>query len=182
MSRLNKDKEDAIYNWVVSAVQSIPDITVIWDKQSTQGTGQGVQPDEPFMTLNIISGPNKIGSPEQVDKPNSPGIVIRVFRYTLTVSVQVFAFEDYLQIMSLVSNATELDSKLSILRLQGLTVWDASNINDLSELIESRFRFRANIDITMSYGEEIEDEVGQIDQVKMLGEVEGHELNIDVSE
>ena len=82
--------------------------------------------------------------------------------------------------MSLISNATELDSKLSILKKEGLSVWTVSTINDLSELVETQFRFRANIDIIMSYGEEIEDDVGQIDEVKMTGQVGDQVINIDI--
>ena len=180
MSRLNQTLEDSIYNWVVSAVSSIAGITVIWDKQSSQGEGQGVQPSEPFITLNFISGPNKVGSPEQIDKPGSPGIITRIFRKTITLSINILAFEDYLEIMSLIVNATELDSKLSILRSGGLAIWGVSNVNDLSELIEAKFRFRANIDIILSYGEEIDDEVGQIDEVKMTGELGSQDIDIDI--
>jgi hypothetical protein len=181
MARLNQTLENTIYNWVVSAVSSKAGITVIWDKQSSQGAGQGVQPSEPFMTLNFISGPNKVGTPEQVDKPGVEDTITRIFRKTVTLSVQVFAFEDYLEIMSLVINATELDSKLDILRAQGIAIWGVSNINDLSELTEAQYRFRANIDIIIAYGEEIDDVTGQINTVEMTGQVGSQDRDIDIS-
>jgi hypothetical protein len=181
MARLNTTLEKTIYDWVVSAVSSKVGITVIWDKQSTQGEGQGVQPSEPFITLNIISGPNKAGTPEQVDKPGVDDTVIRIFRKTITLSIQVFAFADYLEILSLVVNATELESQLSILRAEGLVIWGVSDITDLSELIESKYRFRANIDIIMSYGEEIDDVTGEIRTVEMSGQIGSQDRDIDIT-
>jgi hypothetical protein len=156
--RLDQMKEDAIYDWAVSSLGA--GVNVIWDKPGSP------RPDKPYATLNIPGGPLSVG-----DRVERKYKTLDTWEYNFvkkfTLSINIYADDDHLNLMQKIINGTFLDTKLEILQLKGLACWGYDGPRDLSALIETEWEFRSNIDIFISYGEAIEDIPMEIQKIEI---------------
>lgn len=157
--RLNQEKQTAIMNWIETALS----ITAIWDKQNKK------RPVLPYISLNIIAGPQLDGTPEPRYKTTD--IYTYIFRKIFTLSVQVHAVNNHLALLSTLINAMILPTQRATLRAAGLAIYNDIDISitDISELLDTGFEKRAAMDVTMAYAEEIDDTVGEIQTVRVKG-------------
>jgi hypothetical protein len=155
--RLNQTLEDGVYNWATTALPS--NVTVIWDKPGEP------RPDKPYLVLNFPSGPVKTDGPDQEYKQTDTWTY--TWRKRIILSVGIIADEDYLKYMSMLLNSLDYEPYYLELQKVGFACWGYNGPWDVSELIDSQFEFRANADIVLSYGEDIDYAPGEIHSVKV---------------
>ena len=81
--RLNPAKQLAIISWIETALS----ITAIWSAQNA------TRPVLPYVSVNIISGPQLDGTPQKTYKELDTYTYI--FRKVFTLSVQVFSHTNH---------------------------------------------------------------------------------------
>lgn len=158
--RLDQVKEDGIYNWISNIVGS--SIPVIWDKPDA------IKPNLPYVTLNIIGGPNKVGN-----RPNRKYKELDKWNYTfvkrITLSVNIFTYGDNAGLMETILDSLQLPTKLVLLRDVGLAFWGYDGAFEDSTLVDTKWEFRSHADIFLSYGIIKEDEPGEIQKINLNG-------------
>lgn len=168
--RLNQAKQTAIIAWIETALS----ITAIWDKQNA------LRPALPFISLNIITGPQSDGTSERTYKETD--VYTYIFRKIFTLSVQSHSQTNHVALLSTLLNAIILPTQRETLRTAGLSIYNDTDISitDVSELIDTGFEKRAAMDITFAFAEEIDDSPGEINTVQLVGEPGTKFENIDV--
>lgn len=159
MSRLNSAIETAIFNWIDGATSTA--VTTIWDKQSRN------RPSLPYITLNISTGPILEGTPhlayDDTDDYNHQ------FKKKFTLSVNSYAANNHLGLIEDIGNSMYFESNKVNFRAANLQVRSQSDIRELSELLDTKYEFRAGIDFFCSYGEDVSETIGYINQVTYSG-------------
>lgn len=170
--RLNSIKEKAVVDWVKACIlTAYPTATVFWDKQSAGGAVNNKLPAYPFVVLNIIAGPFKDdGHSDRKYKKNKAGTPTDTYTFTfrkrVTVSINVFAAENHLDIVSKIQNGVELPTKLDILNSKGIVIRGATAPSDISELLDSKYEMRATMDIELAYAETVDDTITEVREVQ----------------
>jgi hypothetical protein len=167
--RLNQAKQTAILAWIETALS----IEAIWDKQN------GNRPALPYVSVNIISGPQNDGTPEA--KYKTTDTFTYIFRRIFTLSIQAHSQSNHLALLSTLISAITLPTQRATLRAAGLSVYNNNDIlpTDISELIDTGFEKRGSIDVTMAFTDEIDDIPGEIQTVQLVGEPGSKFENID---
>ncbi len=160
MQRLPIAIEDALVAWI-QAVHT--DATVIWANQ------KGKKPGAPFIVLDVIAGPQNIGPAGE--RYAAEDTYRYGFRKRATLNVQIFA-DDALVRAQQIANAIELPSFQGILQQASISVWGTEGPQNVTELLDTIFEPRANLDLLISYPDPIEDVPGEIRRVRVTGEVE----------
>lgn len=157
--RLNQVKQTAILTWIETALS----IAAIWDKQNLP------KPPLPYISCNIISGPQLDGTPES--KYKSLDTYTYILRKIFTLSIQIHATTNHLAYLSSLIDSMVLPSFRQILRDAELSIYNDTDIiiNDISELLDTGFEKRASIDVTMAYADEVDDLVGEINFTNIQG-------------
>lgn len=159
--RLDKDKEDAIHNWVKTAL-GFEGNKVIWDRSNIR------RPERPYATLNISSGPRKVGRASE-ERYKSLDTYYYPIREVFTLTVGIYGGNGYLKQLKNVVNSLQKPTIQTILRQAGLANWGSEDPIDLSSLLDTKFEDRASVDFLLAYGESIEDTPGEIQSVRMYG-------------
>lgn len=157
--RLNQSKEDAIYDW---AVASLPNTTVIWDKPN------GPRPVLPYVTLNILGGPIPVG-----DRPDCNYKELDKWTYTfrkrITLSINVYGYEDHFNKAQTLADCLYIQTKIDILNLAGMACWGYSGPMDMSKFVDTEWELRSQLDVILSYGENIDDSPGEVHKIEING-------------
>lgn len=159
--RLDQAKEDAIYDWAVASLQGT---TVIWDKPTAP------RPELPYVTLNIIGGPIKLANRTPF-KYKELDTWTYYFKKRITLSINIFGYENHLNKIDTLLNSLELDSKIEILNNAGLACWGYDGPRDLSLQRDTEWEFRSQADIFLSYGENVDDVPGEVQSIELNGEI-----------
>lgn len=154
-----------------------PGITVIVDRPNVN------RPAAPYITVNILAPLQAIGSRDNapIARDSDPGNTI--FRMTgqrqFTMSVKAYEkgenkdFFDAQDRLIRVVNATRDPGLRATLRAAGLAVLADGAILDVTELIESGYEPRAQLDLIMGIAEDRETDLGAIENVGITGTVDG---------
>ena len=166
--RLDEVKEEAIFDFIVAA-SGFDEGQVIWDKQDVAGPRKAVKPDLDFITMNISAGPSSQGTPElkykELDTFELP------FRRNFTLTINVISNLGWLSDAQKIADSKDLESKVSILRLAGISVLSAGDVLDISELLDTKHEGRATVDFFLSDCVTREDISGEIHKVGLTGTV-----------
>ena len=167
--RLNQAKQTAIIAWIETALS----ITAFWDKQNA------LRPSLPYISVNIITGPKRDGTPERTYKELDTYTYI--FRKIITLSIQSHSQSNHLALLSTIIDSMTLPTQRATLRAAGLSIYNDDDIDptDISELIDTGFEKRGSIDVTMAYADEIDDSPGEIQTMQLVGEPGTKFENID---
>lgn len=165
----------ALDNDIEILAEGKPALTIIWDKQTTQDPINAPLPSLPFATMNISKIPTKVGTPTQRNLRAGDDYKFR-FNKELTLTVNIYADDMYLKYLERLLNCLEISNKLDILSTEGISVLGYSDPNDISELLESKWEFRCQVDIQILYGYEVIETVGYIDTVEVDGDIDGVEV------
>jgi hypothetical protein len=160
--RLDQVKEDAIYDWAVASLGS--SVKVIWDKPTAP------RPELPYVTLNILGGPIQLGDRvariyKELDTWTYQ------FKKRITLSINIFGYEDYLNKIEILLNSLYLESKIEILNVAGLASWGYDGPIDMSLFRDTEWEFRAQADIFLSYGDDVDDIPREIQKIELNGEI-----------
>lgn len=140
------DIKQALYEWATRVTSG----TVIWLY------GDGPKPDKPYVTLNLI-GPQKPGFLDDVNGTDTSDLsFVQSGQRTFTVSVNVYSDSDALtwayQLQASLDNPVEID----IFNKADIGLGDTGDVNDLSELLETKWERRAQFDFTIFSASNIE--------------------------
>jgi hypothetical protein len=89
---------------------------------------------------------------------------------TMDIRNDFFTAQD---LLAQVQDACENPLALETLNDAGIAVWSAGDILDLTELVESGFESRAQIDLVIGLASNRDVDLGYIDSVEFVGTVEG---------
>lgn len=147
---------------------------------------RGDQPDTPYGTIKITSGPIVLGHDEerQPDTGDTSSDVLISGQRRVLISMNIFSNNDQqrpggpdvpgaLQMMSNVRDSLELPTVYQALNDQGITMNDRGQVQNLSALLETTWQERSQLDVTFGYASNIGDTPGSIDQVTVGGIVQG---------
>lgn len=171
----NDELKQIIYTWFVKA-SGLDPIAVIFANQ------RGDQPDPPYGTINILSGPKILGDDEerQPDVGDTSSDVNICGQRRMLFSLNIFSNLDpqrpgginkpgALQRMSDVLSSLELPSVFQSLNGQGVTINDRGEVQNLTALLETDWQERSQLDVTFGYASNIGDQPGSIDTVDFGG-------------
>lgn len=154
-NRLNSTVEAAIQSWIDGATPS--NCTVVWDKQGRD------RPSLPYVTLNVAAGPVLEGTPSLTYDDNDN--YLHEFKKRFLLSVNIYARDNHLGLIEDIANSMYFESNKAIFRAAYLQVRTHTDIQDLSQLLDTKYEFRANVDFNCSYGESVTEEIGYIDTI-----------------
>jgi len=159
--RLDQTKEDAIYDW---AAASLSGTQIIWDKPNAP------RPMLPYVTLNIIGGPINLANKTPY-KYKELDTWTYQFKKRITLSVNIFGYENHLNLIESLLDSLELDSKIEILNIAGLACWGYDGPIDLSIKRDTEWEFRSQADVFLSYGKNVDDIPGEVQSIELNGEI-----------
>jgi hypothetical protein len=171
MARFNSTFENAFVAWVKSVLGS--SFVVFWDKQEVD------TPTTAYCLLSYLTAGNiENSTPTRIFNDDKTTTLIT--HETLTLSVNVYDnSSDYLNKIAQLKRSFFDDIVLQTFHIAGLSCRDFSATQDLSELQETSFEFRAQSDFTFSYAvETTEKDTGYIDRVS--GNILDNAFNVDL--
>lgn len=164
--------ENAIHKWFTDATG----LTTVWTQQGAP------QPEYPFGTLEITSGPSQ-ASPlwdyeTDFDETRPPGKEVRFVTCvpcTFNISCQVFVGmpegrdpnKNAMQYLSRAKAALQLPSFRDELAAKNIASLFAGSVQNIGELIEDSWVSRANMDVTFGASLSVEEFMGYIDKVEI---------------
>lgn len=162
--KLSLEIEDAIYEWL----NEVLEMPVIWDKQNAP------RPDPPYAFLDIITGPNPIATQDEMFSHEDGTFEITGLR-EFTLSINVIAKNAFHK-MQQVQISLNRPKFLEQLQLAGLAMINYSSVNDLSELLETDYEVRAQMDVRFYMVSTFSDrEINTIEKVEIKSEVQEKE-------
>lgn len=156
--------QDIIFDWVRDysiddCFKELRENHIIWADQD------GHQPDSPYITLKLISGPQYIGEKDKLTYDYSNNKYEASGTRTLTLSVNMYG-------QSAITVLSKLDASLSLpevreyFRGNEMSPYDNTGVNNLSESLETVFEERANLDVMFYVVSKIKSTVKTIDTVE----------------
>lgn len=158
--RLSEVYESAIYNWAYSSLGSC--VTIIWDKPNAP------RPELPYVTLAILGGPIPLDDRPQ-NQYKSFDTWTYTFRKRITLSINVFGYDDCFSKAQLLADSLYLASKILILNSAGIACYGTDGPRDMSQFIDTQWEFRAQLDVFLSYGMTRDDSPGEIQKIGLNG-------------
>jgi len=172
--RLSSEKEDAVWDWVHQALGDVlDDENIIWEKQNEY------RPQPPYISLNIVSGPVKLGGQAELRHKTGDKFTVNAMKQ-VTISVTAYGGND-LNLIERVQDSLGTVTAKALLRVAGLAVVSEEPIVSASAEIEGGFEERASMDVILSYASSIEDEAGIIEHVELEGEVDDHTFTTTIN-
>lgn len=166
---LDATLQNAMQNFVKTAL-GYAGGKVIWDKQDSN------RPAVPYAMLSVSSGPRPLG-PAEVRSKVAVDTFTFPFRKEITLTVNVYADSGWLSLLATISNALELPSIKSILRLAGIAIIRVEDPIEISELLNDQWEGRGSIDIILAYNQQVDDVPGEIQSVEFDGTLGTFEVN-----
>jgi hypothetical protein len=163
--RISSDIENAIFDWVYSVH---PTKVIIWDKQDVE------RPTTDYILLNIITAGNMEGRLSYLGV--KAGKAVYESFEKLTVSINVFQQENYLDTMLKLQRSVETHTTKLLLKKLGLTIRTSSPILDLTQMIETGFEYRCQSDFIVAYTAKTEVIAEPIKRIK--GEIMGIQMDV----
>lgn len=172
--------QDAIYTWFINAT----DLFTIWQEQS------GPQPEYPYGSLQIISGPS-LAAPQheildEIIQGQPAGQEIKLTarnQCTFDISCQTYVGKpesrdpnaNAMWYINKAQSSLSLPSVQDLLYRSNVAYVRVSEVQNINELIADAYVSRANIDVTFGASLSIEEYTGYINQV----ELKSNSLGID---
>jgi hypothetical protein len=161
-----EELEDTLWDcfWAMLGTEMQDCVTgqgLIWAKQSR------IRPEKPYITLDFLTSAIRTGDDDLRivnDKFTSQG------HRTFGISVNAYGPEA-VDLMERIKNALQLPSITDILCKAGLAAVTESDIRDLSELRESSFETRMQMDVIFRRTVSTTDSLGTIEKVEINGEL-----------
>ncbi len=133
--------KQAVYTWFAKETK----LPVIWEEQAT------ARPNRPYASLNIITGAVMIGEDDQRSHltgtaPNQQTQFTWEGLRKLTVSCNIWA-DNAIDLMADVQGSIRKQSNQNAFILAGIAPTDYTNVQKLSQLFDTRYEDRAQMDV-----------------------------------
>ena len=137
-----------------------PESIIIWDRPDAR------RPSVPYMTLNYLTGPVRIAQLDE-ERVQDDGTIIMCATRNFTLSIKAYIGDvrakSHPDFWRPIQSLSDLSGKLTtvaireLFRKEGLAIMNIEGIQDITELLETGYEPRANMDILFSYSEQITD-------------------------
>lgn len=168
--KMATDVTPYVINWIKN---EFPDIPVIIDRPNVP------RPELPYITIMVSSPITKVGSRdsrEHVD--DTTWNIGGQRRFTMSIRAYVSpsgkGFFDAQDMMIQLQDSLEDDNRRSILTSAGLAVWFSSDILDVTELLETGYEPRAQLDVEFGIASNRETDFGAIETVQIEPTIDGN--------
>lgn len=159
-----KTLRDGLYDFIYSAIQSNGDeVSVIWRDQNAP------QPDPPYITLKLISGPIQIGSIDDMQWDDDIGKFVVSGMRGFTLSVASYG-SDSMDMLTRLQFALQMPENEESLDDIGIGINNELSILDLAEIRNVGFEQRSVMDIAFHSVFRIESTTQNIQKVEIEGE------------
>lgn len=162
---LNQILENALTTWVRA---TLGETNVEWQHQNTQGVGSTEQLDLPRIILSLFA-PLDLSRPDIEPKDGSDDIFIFTHYKQATFSVKISAAEQHMfmadKLVKSMRNHVEMAPFIDI----DAAIISSEAIQDITDALETKFCFRAQVDFQISYTVEEEKNLGEIRTIKDMG-------------
>lgn len=130
------------------------------------------RPTKPYVSLKLTTPSAKTGDDDKRHIPNTTKWISGGVR-KMTVSFQAYgrSHEEAYNYMALLQTGLDLENIQEFLRRAGIAVWIIGNVADLSQLLNTGFEGRAQMDCTFGIAMNLTSDLGQMDSVAVEGEV-----------
>ena len=138
-------------------------------------TADSPRPEKPYLTLKIITPGARFGSDAYVDT-SEDGVYSMQGPRAMTVSFNCFgrSHEEAYGLMALLQARLGGDIRLQeTLTRGGMAVWRPGAVADLSQLVNTAYEGRAQMDVTFGVTSVLPVDLGIIEQVQVVGPVDG---------
>jgi hypothetical protein len=146
-----------IYNWVVANVPSGMPATMYYENAP--------RPAAPYVTINIASI-TQIGWDWTPNPTNTAGDISLIGDREFTVQLQAYG-GDPLSVMENLRTSLQKQGVLDLLRVNGIVFADWFPINDITELVDSRYEKRASMDVLFRIAQTATESLGTIATVEL---------------
>jgi hypothetical protein len=163
---------DSLYQWAVSQVPAGMPV-IYWQPNAPR-------PTIPYITL-FISQVTAVNQDWSDHEATGLGIINMRGNRQFTLEVQSYG-SDPLTIVENLRTSLQKQTVLDTLRVNGIAFYSSLTINDITELVDSKFERRAALDILFGVGQVYTDTPGFFDQVELtevVDNVDGVEIYND---
>jgi hypothetical protein len=167
MAIVFKQLKTTMYDWAVANVPSGMPVVYYYPNAP--------RPNVDYVSL-LISSVNQIGWDYVPQPDDNPGVVEQVGDREFTMTIQAYG-GDVLTVLNNLRTSLQKETVLDTLRASGVVFVNWFSINDITDLVDSRFEQRATMDVLFRIADEYLDTLGTIGQVELEEEI----LNIDGS-
>ncbi len=151
-----------------------PELLVIIDRPGKQ------RPPRPYMTVRMLTPVQKLGSTDNLThisdskwcQSGQRMFVISIVAYEKGEREDVFEAQDRL---IRIQDSVEDPNLKGALEEAGLAVWQTDDILDTTELLETGYEPRAQLDITMGIASNRTIDLGAIEEVRITPKIDGVE-------
>lgn len=180
---IKTDIAPALVAWIKTIHPTLP---VIWTRPNAP------RPPQTYIGLEITTPLQKPGFSDSIeyiiDEDDDTSTIFNIGGHrNFTVSVNAYLVKnssnrnvhddmfDAHDILEKIRDATENPAAMESLNNAGLSVMDTADILDLTELLETGFESRYQMDLMMGIASNREEDLGAIESVKFQGTVDGVE-------
>jgi len=174
---ISTEVDTALVTWIKTVLPATLN-KILWEKASGQGARIADEPSQPYVTLSILVGPANVDGADMT-KTGAVGNYKLSIVKEITLSIKYISDEDYLDGMSKLASSLENPIHLAQLRDDAdIGVMEIMPVNDISELEDTKFKLRSQMDVRMTYlWTDDEVAIGQFDTVVIDTEVNGEARN-----
>lgn len=157
----------ALYNWAVSQVPSGMPV-IWWQPNAPRPVVSGV--NVPYVTL-FLSSVTAVNQDWSSSEADISGIINMKGDRQFTVSVEAYG-ADPLTLLENIRTSLQKQTVLDMLRVGGIAFYASLTINDLTDLVDSQFERRAQLDILFGIAQIYTDNPGYFDEIEVDAVVE----------
>lgn len=139
-------------------------------------TEENIRPDRPYMSMKITTPAKRFGDDTldvSLDNNGNPidGQFVHGGPRRMTISFHAYgqSHEEAYEYMNLWQGALDLVAVQLALRQSGIAVWTIGDVADLSQLLNTAYEGRAQMDVTFGLASNIVENVGNIEEVQATG-------------
>lgn len=149
--------KDNLYTWAVS-VAPVGMPVIYWQPNAPR-------PEVPYITL-FLSSVVSVGQDWSAPDADINGVIDMKGDRQFTLSIQAYG-NDPLTVLENIRTSLQKQTVLDTLRANGIAFYQALTINDITELVDSQFERRAQLDVLFGIGQIYSDNPGYFDEIEV---------------
>lgn len=184
--RMKRDVTDPVVKWLKALLPDVPVIIMHPNAPAPEVNSEW----DCYITLQVTTPLQKLGSSDWIGHkgdPESLNTFVIAGQRSLVLSLNSYLvrgernknrhdqFFNAQDLLIQVQDATEDPLQLAVLQASGLAVWSAGDILDLTELVETGYESRAQLDLTLGLASNRESDIGYIERVELEAKVDGQD-------
>jgi len=149
--------KNSLYNWASNEVPV--DMPVIWWQPNAP------RPNVPYVTL-FLQSVTAVNQDWSAPNADVNGVIAMKGDRNFTLQVQAYG-SDPLTLLENIRTSLQKQTVLDNLRIDGIAFYQSLTINDITDLVDSQFERRAQLDILFGIGQIYTDNPGYFDEMEV---------------